>query len=326
MKKLLSVSALGAALAISAVAMAYGGSPGGTSAATVDSARTATTTAPARSHAPTAKRQAVTIRFTAIQGARTIRCGTRLTGVGTTKATTRLQDLRLYVSNVRLVRRNGSSVKLQLRRNDAWNLTRGGQAVTLIDLENGTSGCAGDARMNTVITGTVPKGTYTGITYTLGMPLALNHTDPTSSPAPLNLIAMTWSWQSGRKFTQIELDAPSARGVTGPDFFVHLGSTGCKGVPTGTNAMTCTAPNRAKVLLRSFNPATQRIALDIGALTSTVDVTRNGGGASGCMSGPTDPECGGVFRAMGLNWAANGSGTGRTVGDGASQRLFRVVK
>ena len=155
-------------------------------------------------------------------------CGTRLTGVGTTKATTRLQDLRLYVSNVRLVRRDGSSVKLQLRRNDAWNLTRGGQAVTLIDLENGTSGCAGAARMNTVITGTVPKGTYTGITYTLGMPLALNHTDPTSSPAPLNLIAMTWSWQSGRKFTQIELDAPSARGVTGPDFFVHLGSTGCK--------------------------------------------------------------------------------------------------
>lgn len=321
MKTLLSVGALGAALTISAVAVAQGDSSPGGRTAPIPSTHLATT---ARAHA--SMRQPVTIRFTAVQGARPIRCGTTLTGVGTTKATTHLLDMRFYVSNVRLVRKNGSSVKLALRRNDQWNLTRGSQSVTLIDLENGAAGCAGDVRMNAVIRGTVPKGTYAGVTYTLGVPLALNHTDPTRTPAPLNLIAMGWSWQSGRKFAKVELTRPQAGDVTGPDFFVHLGSTGCEGVPDGTNAMTCSAPNRAKVLFRSFNPAKQKIALDIAAMTSSVDVTRNGGGAAGCMSGPTDPECGSVFRAAGINWSPNGRGTGRSVGDGSSQRLFRIVR
>ncbi len=325
MKKLLSVGALVAALTITAVAIAFGGTSGQTSAIAVTPTRTPAAT-PAHTHATASKRQPVTIRFTATRGTRAVGCGTSLTGLGTTRATTRLLDMRFYVSNVRLVRRNGSSVKLRLSRNDRWNLTRAAQSVTLIDLENGTKGCAGDARMNAIVRGTVPKGTYTGVTYTLGVPLALNHTDPTRTPAPLNSIAMGWSWQAGRKFAKIELAKPTAKGVTGPDFYVHLGSTGCEGIPDGSNAMSCSAPNRAKVLLRSFDPARQRIALDIAALTATVDITRNRGGAAGCMSGPTDPECGAVFRAAGIGWSPDGRGTGRVVGDGTSQRLFRVVR
>ncbi len=319
MKTLLSVGALGAALMISAVAVGQGGSsPDGRTAPSTHVAATA------RAHASAP--QPVTVRFTATQGTRPIRCGTTLTGVGTTKATTRLLDMRFYISNVRLVRKNGSSVKLRLSHDDRWNLSRGGQSVTLVDLENGTGGCTGDARTNAVVRGSVPKGVYTGITYTLGVPLALNHTDPTRTPAPLNLIAMGWSWQAGRKFAKVELAKPRSRGVTGPDFFVHLGSTGCEGVPNGSNAMTCSAPNRAKVLFRSFSPDRQRIALDITAMTAGIDVTRNRGGAAGCMSGPTDPECGPVFRAAGIDWSPDGRGTGRVVGDGTSQRLFRVVR
>lgn len=324
MKRLISVSALAAALTITAVAIAKDGSSGDATRSATPPESTATA-APAGEHA-TATRQPVSIRFTATQGTRPIRCGTPLTGIGTTKAATRLRDMRFYVSNVRLVRKNGSSVKVQLRRNDQWNLTRGGQSVTLIDLEDGKRGCNGDARTNAVITGTVPRGTYAGITYTLGVPLALNHTNPTMTPAPLNLMALSWGWQAGRKFTQVELVRPRAGEVTGPDFFVHLGSTGCEGVPTGANAMTCNAPNRAKVLFRSFNPAKQRISLDVAAMTAGIDVTRNLGGAAGCMSGPTDPECGRVFRTAGIDWSADGSGTGRIVGDGTSQRLFRVVR
>ncbi len=324
MKKLLMAGALSAALAITAVAIAQDGSSSdATTGATPPSTTTSTS---AREPATAGKRQPVTIRFTATQGARPIRCGTPLTRVGTTKATTRLRDMRFYVSNVRLVRKNGSSVKVQLHRNDQWNLTRADQSVTLIDLEDGKGGCNGDTRMNAVITGTVPRGTYTGITYTLGVPLALNHTNPTTTPAPLNLMALSWGWQAGRKFTQVELVKPRAGEVTGPDFLVHLGSTGCEGVPTGTNAMTCNAPNRTKVLFRSFNPARQRIALDVAAMTAGIDVTRNLGGAAGCMSGPTDPECGRIFRVAGIDWSSDGSGTGRIVGDGTSQRLFRVVR
>lgn len=324
MNKRLTLGALGAALAISTVTVAHAASSQAAKAA-MTSAPTADAKTSVRGTHAVSSRQPVTIRFTATQGTRPIRCGTALTGVGTTDASTRLKDMRFYVSNVRLVRRNGTSVKVKLRRDDQWNLTRGSQSVTLIDLENGRGGCTGDARMNTMVVGTVPRGTYAGITYTVGVPLALNHTNPTATPAPLNLIALNWSWQAGRKFTQIELVRPTTGKVVGPDFLVHLGSTGCQGVPTGRNAMSCTAPNRAKVLFRSFNPARQRIALDLDAMTARIDVTRNRGGAAGCMSGTTDPECGGIFRAAGLHWSADGRGTGRTVGDGTRQRLFRVI-
>lgn len=332
MKKLLTVSALGAALAIGAVALATSGTPRdtepvGSPPAPVTSSSPDTTAPSARTHAKrAAARQNVAIRFTATQGTRPVTCGTVLRGLGTTKATSRPLDLRFYVSNVRMVRRNGSSVKLKLTRNDQWNLTRGSQSVSLIDLENGTKGCVGDRRMNAVIRGTVPRGKYTGVTYTLGVPLALNHTDPTRTPAPLNVMAMGWSWQAGRKFAKIELAKPRIPARTGRDFLVHLGSTGCKGVPTGTNAMNCSAQNRGKVLFRSFSPSTERIALDLSTLTAGIDPTRDRGGAAGCMSGATDPECATVFRAAGINWSANGRGTGRVVGDGTSQRLFRVVR
>jgi hypothetical protein len=31
------------------------------------------------------------------------------------------------------------------------------------------------------------------------------------------------------------------------------------------------------------------------------DLTMNGGGAVGCMSGPTDPECAAIFERLGLS-------------------------
>ena len=71
--------------------------------------------------------------------------------------------------------------------------------MTLIDLENGTGACAtdGDKATNTVIRGTVPDGDYVGIRMYLGVPFALNHTDIVGAPRPLDLAAMSWSWQYG---------------------------------------------------------------------------------------------------------------------------------
>ena len=70
-----------------------------------------------------------------------VSCATPLTGLGTGATTAALQDLRFYISNVRLTRRNSTSVPLTLGRNNAYNLTRGGNRVSLIDLENGTGSC-----------------------------------------------------------------------------------------------------------------------------------------------------------------------------------------
>jgi uncharacterized repeat protein (TIGR04052 family) len=210
---------------------------------------------------------------------------------------------------------------------NAFNVTEGANRTTLIDLENGAGSCAsaGDRRTNAVVRGTVPEGDYVGARMYMGVPYALNHTDIVGAPAPLSLAGMAWSWQSGRKFAKIELVDPAASAWSAPSFFVHLGSTGCTGNPATGATTDCTDSNRMALRFAKFDPAKQRIAIDLKALTAGNDITVNRAGAPGCMSGGTDPECDGVMRvAMGLDWKADGTGTGQPVNHGAAQTLFRV--
>lgn len=281
----------------------------------------------ASAHAGHAHTQNVTIGFTAVNGNAPVSCAAPLTGLGTGGTTAALKDLRFHISNVRLVRRDGSSVALKLTGSRNHNVTVGGNRVTLIDLEDGTGACdGGDRGTNAVIRGTVPRGAYVGARMYLGVPFALNHSDITTAPRPLDLAALSWGWQAGRKFTQIELTDPAGAGGTwqARTFMVHLGSTGCVGNPATGGTASCARSNRASIRLARFNPARQRIAVDIGALVAGVDVTRNAGGAPGCMSGGTDPECGPVFDALGIGWSADGSGSGQPVGASA-QRVFRAI-
>jgi len=267
----------------------------------------------------------VTIPFTAVNGTAPVSCGTPITGLGTTAATAQLKDLRFYVSNVRMVRRDGSSVLLKLTPKKGSVVSRGGNRVTMIDLENGTGSCdQGDAAVNSVIRGTVPHAAYVGMRFYMGVPFPLNHSDTVGAPAPLDLTAMTWSWQAGRKFAKIELTDPAgAAGTwTAKTFMVHLGSTGCLGNPATGGTANCIASNRMTVRFAAFNPATQKVAVDVGALVAGTDVTVNRGGAAGCMSGGTDPECGPVFTALGIDWKPDGTGTGASPG---TQTLFRAM-
>ncbi|MCC6831143.1 MAG: metallo-mystery pair system four-Cys motif protein [Thermoleophilia bacterium] len=267
----------------------------------------------------------VTIPFTAVNGTAPVSCGTAITGLGTTAATAQLKDLRFYVSNVRMVRGDGSSVLLKLTPKKGSVVSRGGNRVTMIDLENGTGSCdQGDAAVNSVIRGTVPHATYVGMRFYMGVPFPLNHSDTVGAPAPLDLTAMTWSWQAGRKFAKIELTDPAgpAGTWTAKTFMVHLGSTGCLGNPATGGTANCIASNRMTVRFAKFDPAKQKVAVDIGALAAGNDVTVNRGGAAGCMSGGTDPECGPVFTALGVDWKADGTGTGASSG---TQTLFRAM-
>ncbi len=275
-------------------------------------------------HRGTPHTMPVRVQFTAVNGTAPVACATPVTGLGTTSATAALTDLRLYISNVRLVRRDGTSVPLTLTGSTAFNATRDGERVTLIDLEDGTGSCAaaGDRATNAVIPGTVPAGRYVGARMYMGVPFRMNHTDVLTAPRPLDGLAMNWSWQSGRKFAKIELADPAGAAGTWPAraFLFHLGSTGCVGDPVAGQTVDCARSNRTAIRLAAFDPARQRIAIDLAALTAGNDVTVNRGGAPGCMSGPADPECGPVFAALGL-----GLGSGRPVAGGASQTLFRVV-
>lgn len=270
--------------------------------------------------------QKVDIRFAAMAGDQPVACGTPIEGLGSTAQPAQLQDLRFFVSEVKLIRRDGKAVALKLAKNSAYRVTRSGVGVTLIDLEDGTGSCTeGTKRMNALVRGTVPHGEYVGARWTVGVPFALNHTDAPASPAPLNSAAMAWSWQGGRKFTKIEVTDPG--GPTGTwtakTFFVHLGSAGCTGNPASGETVSCKTANRGAVRLRRFDPKKQQVAVDIKELLAGNDVTANRAGAPGCMSGPTDPECGGVFGAFGIGWKADGTGTGAS---GSKQTLFRAIK
>jgi uncharacterized repeat protein (TIGR04052 family) len=272
--------------------------------------------------------QAVALEFAAYSGGTPVKCGTAVTGLGSGSVDAQIQDFRFYVSNVKLLKADGSEVALTLGANDDWNLTSGGNSLTLIDLEDGTGSCAsGTAATNATIKGTVPAGDYVGVKLTMGVPFALNHSDYATATKPLDIQAMAWSWQSGRKFAKIEVTDPAgaAGSWVAKTFNFHLGSTGCTGNPANGETVSCVAPNRMDFKFASFNPTNQKIAVDVKALVAGTDITVNQAGAPGCMSGGTDPECLHVFESLAIDWKADGTGSGLPVAGGAAQTLFKAV-
>lgn len=273
---------------------------------------------------------AVALEFGAVNGTTPVTCNQRLTALGTTSVDAQVKDLRFYVSNVAMIRSDGARVALELGANDDWNHTAAdGNRLTLVDLEDATGSCAaGTAATNAFVRGSVPAGRYVGVEFTVGVPSALNHSDYATAVKPLDIQAMAWSWQSGRKFAKVEVTDPD--GATGSwtakTFNFHLGSTGCTGNPATGEIVTCTAANRMAVSFPSFDPATQKIVLDIQALTAGNDITVNQAGAPGCMSGGTDPECAAVFQTIGIDWAADGTGSGEPVSSTAQTLLKLVAK
>lgn len=274
----------------------------------------------------------VALSFAAVNGTTPVKCGTPLTGMGTTGVTADLQDLRFYITNLALVNDKGEAVPVKLDANK-WQLTQGAETVAFIDLEDATGACVGNtAETNAVITGTVPGGTYVGLKATVGVPETMNHSAAVGGVAPLDSTAMLWSWQSGRKFTQIELNPVG--GMAKPDgtkaatYNFHLGSTGCTpkldaaGVAI-PNTGTCTNLNMADFSLAAFDASTQKVALDLGQLFKTSDLSKENGGAPGCMSGATDPECAVIFTELQVTY---GSGsTGKSINGGAAQKIFKAI-
>lgn len=257
----------------------------------------------------------VNIEFAAVAGATPVVCGTTVAGLGTGNVNARVKDLRFYISGVHLITDKDDEVPVTLTANE-WQLTSGSDTVTLIDLENGTGDCSGGtAATNIKITGTVPAGTYTGIGMTLGVPDAINHSDFATAAKPLDIAAMAWSWQAGRKFAKIELSPETTLGSgvftdgidvyvgegvdhTASTFNVHLGSTGCTPSDAAPGGYTCTAPNQQDFHLHAFNPDTQKITVDLVQLLAGSNLKQDHGGPAGCMSGATDPECAPIFTAF----------------------------
>jgi hypothetical protein len=179
----------------------------------------------------------------------------------------------------------------------------------------------------------------------MGVPFGVNHADPLQQPSPLNLTALFWVWNAGHKFARIEFASTGApRG-----FMVHLGSTGCSPHDTRLTIPTsCLAPNRVEVNLPSFDISKDAVIADLAALLQNTNVdsdqniaaeaTAMGGekaregmkmasrGADsgmgmmmgpGCMSGPNDANCAGLFLNFGLPFGSKPA---------SGQRFFRAAK
>jgi uncharacterized repeat protein (TIGR04052 family) len=255
-------------------------------------------------------------------------------------------DIRFFISNVLLWDAAGNAVPLVMTEdaNQSKN-------VALMDFGRNTGTAASPVcttAYKTSISGNVVPGTYTGISFTLGVPVRsadlstkLNHSASTAAQvtaalpvvvdnpaAPLDTVAqpgMAWNWQGGRKFTKIEFKTAvpankfSAGAVgTNAVFNVHLGSTGCSGNPVNGNETACTNPNRVGVKFSAFNAPSETLKLDLAALFANSDMTYEGGGSPGCMSGTTDPECTGIFKSLGLSLT-----NGQTLTGSAIQTVFK---
>jgi uncharacterized repeat protein (TIGR04052 family) len=254
--------------------------------------------------------RAITIRFDAVVGAERFACGRTYPGVGTMRSTWTPKDFRFYVHDVRLVTADGD-VPVTLDAVGGFQ----GAGVALLDFEDRGGACTeGTTETRTEVTGRAAgaTGMIRGLKFKVGVPFELNHREPSSAPAPLNLSALWWTWNGGYKFMKID---GATMGLP-MGFNIHVGSTGCMGNNAGP-MNPCAAPNVAEVTLDGFDPARDVVTADLGALVSMSNLEQNAPMTPpGCMSTATDADCGPIFGALGL---AVGGGPAR------AQRFFRVM-
>jgi uncharacterized repeat protein (TIGR04052 family) len=207
-----------------------------------------------------AEDRTVTIRFQAMVGKEKFACGKSYEGIGTTNSRITPRDFRLYVHNIRLVDESGKSVPVELEQDGKWQL----DDVALLDFEDGTSGCAnGTPDVNDHVIGRVLPGRYSGLRFTVGVPFNKNHTDLTTQPPPLNLTALAWAWNAGRKFARLDFSSTGLpRG-----YAIHLGSTGCTPHETKITVPTqCNEPNRPEIEMAGFDLSRDVVIADLAAL------------------------------------------------------------
>jgi uncharacterized repeat protein (TIGR04052 family) len=200
---------------------------------------------------------------------------------------------------------DGAAQRLMLTAHAPWQSER----VALIDLVGGAP------ERNTMLTGHVARGTYTGIRFSIAVPFGLNHANPLIAAAPLDRTELFWSWQSGYKFLRFELTDDQHAGA------FHLGSTGCSSASAlRPPQLPCALPNAIRVELRNFDPARQAVEVRVADLVAA-------------LSSAGRPACTGDYRTVRACFDAYlltglDVDTGMCVDDNSvcgSQRLFAVA-
>ena len=269
----------------------------------------------------------VTVEFAAKVNGADYDCGQTYTGVGTGPHDYTVNDFRLFVHDAH-IHDAGTEYPIELTQDGVWQQ----DDLALLDFEDNCTGSGGTAETNTALRGSVnvPASVDLGNTevcFTLGVPASMNHQDSTAAAAPLNLAALQWNWLVGYKYVRIDgFGDPS--GANNP-FNIHLGAQGCPAGANGTSGpptSACTVPNTVEVCVDGFNLATNRIAVDVGAVLAGNDISVNLNGAPtarpGCMSFVDDADCIEVMPRLGLDYAYGSVTTNMTP---SSQPIQQVM-
>ncbi|TGL08350.1 metallo-mystery pair system four-Cys motif protein [Leptospira bouyouniensis] len=240
--------------------------------------------------------QTVNLNFEALANGQNLTTGSNITA---NARTVQFRDFRLFVSEVKMVRADGTTADVTLTTDNVWQAN----GVALIDFETTQT-----TEKNLKVTGSAPAGAYTGIQYTVGVPESLNHLDRTTQVSPLNIGPMYWAWTSGYKHSKIEFSFDSGTTWTN----LHVGSTNCTGAPNYGN---CGKKYRASIQLNgSINPSNQTISLSVDQLIKD----HTGGINTTCMPAQAGADCTPLIRAFGINE------TSGSVDSSISQRVFSL--
>lgn len=255
--------------------------------------------------------QSVTVRFAGHVADEPLQCGRTYAGLGTHDTAATPSDFRFYVEEVTLFTSAGRAERLSFAERAPFQ----SKAVALIDFTDQQGACgAGQAAINTTITGQVPSGDYQAIELVLGVPESINHQDFATAKAPLDDASTYWGWTNGYRFilaaVEAQVDDVDAGAAASQDTtsVVHVGAGGCAGA--NTTGFTCSRPNRARVRLEGFSLDSSVIVADLARVFSQVDL-RSAFSCHGFQEG-----CESQFAAFGLN----GEG-----GVSQQQRVFRLM-
>lgn len=247
------------------------------------------------------------INFDVVSGSEKVSCSGNIPGTIANTTGSKLKDLRFYVHDIKLIRRDGSKVDFTINQEATWQIASGSNSfgsysgVALLDFEDATNSCVGGTTdMNKSVRGSAPIGEYTGVEFKLGVPFFLNHMTNTTASAPLNSSAMYWAWNSGYKFSKIEFIASSTNQF-------HLGSQLCSGNTQGP-VNTCGRPNLPTISISGstiIDLSSQSITLDIAKLYNGSDAS--GTGINTCMAGNGTAACQPIITNLGLD--TNGQST-----------------
>lgn len=270
--------------------------------------------------------QDVTIKFAAFIGDEAFECGKVYEGIGTgvgDASMLKVNDFRAFVSDIKLVKADGSMMPITLDQDDKWQRDQ----LALLDFEDGCAG--GTPDINTVVKGNIKKDDYQGICFTLGVPFKDNHLDTASAPSPLNASGMYWSWQGGHKFLRVDgIGDPGDELHANQGYNIHLGSTGCAAADkTTAPALECSNPNTVTACFGKdddprFAIASDTLVFDIKPVLAESNVTIDGDAPPGCMSFPQDNACNEILPLLGLTYKFDSE----QVYPPKQQSLIRMIK